>query len=192
MNIDTRESNNSTRRSRMGVGIHEGCTVDRVEIRTPKEKSLLEVWILNSAGDEQKATIWIPDLNKPYIKSGESTQEAVTREVNEFRDKTAEVLRALFNDERQHLAGNLASYPQMFMNRVNEGIAAGNKVDVVVQWTSDEQHTEFPSWGWIATHTGNPPNFRLSKLRMTRSNSVSGGSAAGDYSSSPGESKSPY
>lgn len=55
--IDTRNSGNGSRIVRMGIGVHQACQIISVEIRKPKEKSLIEIWVKNSAGHQQKQTI---------------------------------------------------------------------------------------------------------------------------------------
>lgn len=182
MILDTRDSKKTSQAGqRMKAGVHTGCQIKSLEIKTPKNKSLIEIWAETPEGSIQKQTIWIPQADKPKVYSGESTEEAVKREAEEMRDRAFEVLSALYNDDRQYFASTVEEFPAKFVNRVREAISTGNKVDVVVQYDEDGKHTEFPKWGWIDRHTGEDPNFDLSKLRMVRtstgqSNGTSGGS----------------
>lgn len=169
--INTKDSSTSNNTSTyLSVGVHQNCFIKSVEIKTPKAKSLIEIYVSNDAGSSQKKAIWIPDPNSPYIAAGENTEQAKEREVNELRDQCATILLALFPGELAHIsAPTIDSFVQQFVAKINQAIVGKNRVSVIVQYDSSEQYSEFPKWGWIKKYSGEDVGFDLDRFRMSKS-----------------------
>lgn len=160
---------NSGKRRRMQVGVHVS-TLDRYERKeTSTGKPIIEIWFLNSQGNEQKKTLWIPSDN-PFVKSGMSKEAAKEREEKEFVSQTTDILKAFFPIDEQVIKGETwEAYIKKFLTKLDKLVKSQQQCNVLVHYDTSYQHTEFPNYNWIRAFVeGGPHGFNLQSkyLRM--------------------------
>ena len=141
---ETLKSN--TKRTRLKPGIHTGVYLEEAKVtETANGKPFLEFMFVKKDSNEiAPKRVWFPS-EKPYLREGETEEQAAQREINEALGHIVTILECyVSSDESEIVASSFAEFCDIAVQRIMASSFEELPVRLKLIYDSDGKFTAFP------------------------------------------------
>jgi hypothetical protein len=138
----------NSKRSRIKPGIHTGVYLEDVKVtKTVNGKPFMEfIFYKKDSNEVAPKRVWFPS-EKPYIREGETEDQARQREVNENLSHILTILECyVSSDEAQIEAGSFQEFCEIAKTKLLASDYADIPVRLKLTYDADGIYTAFPKY----------------------------------------------
>jgi hypothetical protein len=138
----------STKRSKMGVGIHSNCNLESIEIaKTKANVDYMEfIFVKKEDNTFMNQRIWFPNPNpKPF--DGETPEQALEREIKSKLSHVVKILKTFVSEKDAEInANSFGEFCSIAKARIEKTNFKNQPVYLKVIYDKDGVFTQFPTF----------------------------------------------